>query len=32
MGKGKDKEYNYQIPSQAMQTEFGEKLVNCQIK
>lgn len=24
MGKGKDKEFNYQIPSQAMQTEFGE--------
>lgn len=24
MGKGKDKEFNYQIPSQAMQTEFGK--------
>lgn len=24
MGKGKDKEFNYQIPSQAMETEFGK--------
>lgn len=24
MGKGKDKEFDYQIPSQVMQTELGK--------